>query len=352
MDGFDKFVLKITGGATHNITGDIIGDSNYYAGIFGGQVYLNSLSTLNIVGNIKGGQTNSYIASTGLTIDTGAAGSTTNIIGNITSGGGLQAAGVTIIPACTVNVTGNVTGALTGVTYGNNGIQGYNNGINLSVVGNVTGGVATNYADSHSAIQGYFNSITITGNVTGGTGTNNCGLYISHVNTLNVVGTLRATGNNTAIYKPALLTPLANHTFSGPFISSNLGAMPMMIQNFKIIPSFNKYFELRDNTVSSNTYTLYSPDTIADTPIPANVRKGTVYALGAFTGTLEVPSPNSVSFGTPTDNTVGTAVLTGAAVWNTQTSTLNVPGSVGIRLKNVATIGMVGAQLEAFLKKD
>jgi hypothetical protein len=350
MEGFDKFVLKITGGATHNITGEIIGSNSYYdSTAYGGQVYLNSLSTLNIVGNIKGGATNSNITSTGLTIDSGAAGSTINIIGNINSGGGLAGIGVTIVPACTVNVTGNVTGALTGVVYGSIGISGYNNGINLSIIGNITGGGITNYADGHSAIQGTFNNITITGNVTGGTGTNNFGLNISTVNTLNVIGTLRATGNNGAVYKPGLVNSLANHIFSGPFISSNLGAMPMIIHNFKIIPSSNKYFELRDNTVSSNTYTLYSPDTIADTPVPANVRKGTVYALGAFTGTLVVPSPNSVSFGTPTDNTVGTAVLTANDVWNSQTSAMNTAGSIGKRLKNASTVDSTGDQLSSLL---
>ena len=352
MDGFDKFVLKITGGATHNVTGEIIGSSSYYAGLYGGQVYLNSLSTLNIVGNIKGGQTNNNITSTGLTIDTGAAGSTINIIGNITSGGGISGHGITIVPACTVNITGNVTGELLNIGQGASGISGYNAGINLSIVGNVTGGNANrNYA--HSAVEGNFNSITVTGNVTGGTKSNNFGLYISNVNTLNVIGTLRATGINTAIFKFTLLAlPLANHIFSGPFISSDLGGMPMIIQNFKIIPSFNKYLELRDNTVSSNTYTLYSADTVIDSPNPEDVRQGTTYALGSSTGTLAVPSPGNVALNIPVGNTVGTAILTSADIWNIQTSALTAAGSVGIRLKNIATVEMVGAQLEAFLKRD
>lgn len=44
--------------------------------------------------------------------------------------------------------------------------------------------------------------------------------------------------------------------------------------------------------------------------IVSDVRDGIVYASGSLTGTLKVPPPTAVSVGVPTDNVVGTAVIT------------------------------------------
>jgi hypothetical protein len=49
-------------------------------------------------------------------------------------------------------------------------------------------------------------------------------------------------------------------------------------------------------------------------------RSGTAYGGGSLTGTLAVPSAGSVALGVPTDNTVGTAVLTAANVQAALTS--------------------------------
>lgn len=161
-----------------------------------------------------------------------------------------------------------------------------------------------------------------------------------------------------------VFNPLSNDgiMISGPVVSSPYGWFP--IGNIKRINwiqnSVNTYMQFRTNEVMFNqqgstpsgTYNLVSPDTLADLPAGDDVRLGTVYGAGAFTGTIAVPPANRVSLGVPIDNTVGTAFLSGADIWNVQTSDLTVAGSMGIRLKNVATIAMVGAQLEASLKKE
>lgn len=52
----------------------------------------------------------------------------------------------------------------------------------------------------------------------------------------------------------------------------------------------------------------------ADYPAVADVRSGTAYDFGAQTGTLAVPPVGSVALGVPTDNTTGTAALTGGSI--------------------------------------
>jgi hypothetical protein len=60
---------------------------------------------------------------------------------------------------------------------------------------------------------------------------------------------------------------------------------------------------------NSTNQQLVDPST-TDIPIIGNVRDGVSYASGSLTGTLKVPSPLNVALGVPTDNTVGSAVIT------------------------------------------
>ena len=84
-------------------------------------------------------------------------------------------------------------------------------------------------------------------------------------------------------------------------------------------------------------------------PAIADVRSGTVYGGGILVGTCAVPAAGSVALGTPVDNTVGTAFLSGEAVrdavWNTLTSSLTTAGSIGERLKNCASVDSTGTAL-------
>jgi hypothetical protein len=124
-----------------------------------------------------------------------------------------------------------------------------------------------------------------------------------------------------------------------------------------LIPSAASYIEFRDETTNGAVQPgavapatqLVSPATIADNPIPADVRLGTVYSIGSQTGTLNMPHPNQVTYGVAVDNTFGNAVLTAASVWDYLVASITVENSIGMRLKNVATPQTVGAQLASLL---
>ena len=72
------------------------------------------------------------------------------------------------------------------------------------------------------------------------------------------------------------------------------------------------------------------------------------FANNTLTGTCQIPSPSSVAFGVPTDNTVGVAVLSPNDFMNVQVSALTATGSIGARLKNAATTESVGRTIASF----
>lgn len=80
-----------------------------------------------------------------------------------------------------------------------------------------------------------------------------------------------------------------------------------------------QYRKALDGT--STFTTLFTADFgVFGNPAASDVRSGTAYGGGSLTGTLAVPSAGSVALGVPTDNTVGTAVLTSANVQAALTS--------------------------------
>jgi hypothetical protein len=60
--------------------------------------------------------------------------------------------------------------------------------------------------------------------------------------------------------------------------------------------------------------TLIDATANAAMPAASNVRSGVSYAGGALTGSCAVPAAGSVALGVPVDATLGTAVLTAAAI--------------------------------------
>jgi hypothetical protein len=103
-------------------------------------------------------------------------------------------------------------------------------------------------------------------------------------------------------------------------------------------------------TTGSSTRTLTDVADIAgQVPAQSDVRFGVTYQSGSKTGTAYIPSPSSVGFGVPVDNTTGTAALTPASVWDAATSSLTTSGSIGERLKNASTVDTTGDQLAALL---
>jgi hypothetical protein len=352
------FCINITGLGTYNFTGNILKVLDYNSGSTA--INVNSACTVNVYGNVFGPGGNNLGH-----INMSANGSTVNVFGNLEGAAGLYETGVVrITGASNLNVYGNVIGTPDpNIPYGHTGIFCSNSGANIVVVGNVAGSPSSGPYGSQGTRSGMTiyaaNSVHITGNVTAGsfwlgTDTRFYGIYVGSVPTLTIVGTLQASLRTHALITAASIYTREiygyNYQLSGPFVSGPSGEMPYQMAFFKLISNISNYYQFRD--LNLNTTSMLSPNTILDLPLPNNVRLGTSYGSGNYIGTLAVPAANRVSSGIAVDNTVGTAILTPGDVWNIQTSALTAAGSVGIRLKNIATVEMVGAQLEAFLKRD
>ena len=117
------------------------------------------------------------------------------------------------------------------------------------------------------------------------------------------------------------------------------------------------------NRPTSPPFFYYSPEAYGLSYVPqaSSVRIGTTYAAvstlsgqtlniaAQLTGTMSVPNPSVVSYGTLVDHTSGTALNSSQSVltlWNTQISTLTADNLIGTRLANVATFMDVGSALE------
>ncbi len=339
-------VIVATNGGVFNLNGGIaVTVTDPSVGVIGGTaqcINYSSNLTSSITGIISQG-TGHGIVITG----TG----TLNIIGNIITNAGNGFGCIAVSSNATINILGNVIG---GTGSGVRGILCTANSPTINITGDVynSGAGNANYA---IVVSGGTPSFYITGNIYIVATSNSYTIWFSTATYLNHVGNISVANGIIPIQSTGLGS---THILSGPFISSNYGLLPtaLMTRVF-LMPSLNPYYQFRDNSTNganspgpvAPTYTLYPPTTIADAPIPANVRSGVVYALGSQTGTLVVPAPGSVASGVVYDNgTLGTAVLTASAVWDALTSTMVTPGSIGERLKNSSTVATTGAQLAAF----
>ncbi len=269
---------------------------------------------------------------------------TLNLVATIN--GGSNVSGIDINAAATLNITGDLNGG------GNSG-RGLN--ITASCIVNITGTVKASTGGPAILINSGNPQVNVTGNVLPDTAAAwnaiNCQSVASYVR---IIGTLSASTGAPAINSTSTT---AINLFTGPFVSATTGILPFTCLRMHYIITSNSYYEFRNSSTNgalppatpAPATRLVSPDTIVDSPIPANVRQGVSYALGTFTGTLKVPAPGSVALGVPTDNTVGTAVLTPAAVWDYATASITDPNSIGARLKNVSTVQTTGDQLVALL---
>lgn len=307
--------------------------------------------TLNIVGSISA-LTSAVSNTRAITISSGGI---LNIVGNILTQGTAKIS-LLVTNNTTVNITGNVE------VSGNSGLNSVS-AINatsstINITGNVIRTARIGSVLSYTIELGTNATLNVTGNVsndvtptaTGNTPT----IFTASVVYIKCIGSITAgRGSNTIVSSNVS----SINIFSGPFISSEYGVSPFQVFRMNYIPTIGSYFEFRDSSTNgalapspaAPATSLVSPDTIVDSPVPANVRQGVTYALGSFTGTLAVPAPGSVALGVATDNTVGTAVLTPAAVWGYATASITDVNSIGARLKNASTVDTTGEQLTAFL---
>jgi len=95
---------------------------------------------------------------------------------------------------------------------------------------------------------------------------------------------------------------------------------------------------------------MFTTDSLSAFSMPpvSAVRSGVSFANSTLTGTCKVPSANSVNIGVPVDNTIGTAFLTPATLFDTSVASLTASDSLGARLKNSATVQSVGNIIASF----
>jgi len=252
-------------------------------------------------------------------------------------GGVNNAAGVLRVSATSgsLTVNGNLTaGTVTGasamyVAGGGTLVVTINGSIFPPTAGNGSHGVVINALVGSTTI--------INGNVTGGEATTNCaGVYFAVTGTVIVHGT--CTGGSTpalqmiaagcvvdvdgpvvaSLNGPAIRSTGATSVIRcrGPFVHAANNRAPIVAESFMVYTAENTRWEMKDDSASpAGGASVILTSYVSDSPAPEDVRAGVTYGpTGTLTGTLDMPPPEAVAFGTPVDDTTGTAALTQAAV--------------------------------------
>ena len=306
---------------------------NSGSGETGPTIVNGSTGILNIVGNIF----NPFGVSSTTAVQNGTTG-IINIIGNIT---GLQnfASTAVVNNYGTINVTGNITA-------GSNNL-GLATVINSSTgIVNVTGNIigqpfnwvgGVNSAIAHNSLS----SVNVTGNVLGARYE---GIASTIANTINIIGQCIASLSASAITSTSTT---ATNIFTGPLISSG-SRNAIYCYNMQLYDDVTTRYVIGVSG-SNNTITLFSPDQVTGVPSGSDVRIGTIYGPGnELTGSMNVPHPNSVSWGVPVDNTSGSALAKPEDLWNVAITSLTASNSIGQRLANASTSASIAAIITAF----
>ena len=284
-----------------------------------------SSGTITITGNLTNVNAGfvcfALLSSAGNTILTG------NVTGGVSSIG--QCRGISQT-AGTLTVTGNVTGGQGNAT--NQGIVF--SGTSLTVTGAILGGTVAVAIDSSAPIN------NITGNVTAGTV---AAISSTTANIINVTGTVTASATANAI--------TSTNANGQVYLNGN------MVNNNGKMAIFAPIVWLDTTGTTSAAFftsggvarTLYSADTVPNTPAANNVRSGTIYGAGnSLIGTLVMPVAANVRNGVTYDNgTTGTALFT-TSLFLTELSASTVP--VAVRMQNLCTPMILGELMEAFKK--
>ena len=268
---------------------------------------------------------------------------TLNIVANIT--GGSNTAGLDIGAAATVNITGDIYGGIN---------SGRGISVSASCILNITGTIRSSTQGPGINVNSSSPQINVTGNVLPEVTSNQAAINCQSFNSyLKIVGTITASTGSAAVVSTS---GGAINIFTGPFISSTSGILPLYVTRMHYQRTLGSYYEFRDNSTggalppaaSAPAIRMNSPEVGSDLPAVSNVRFGVVYGAGSLTGTMRVPAASNVRLGVAVDATVGTGAITVADIWNVLTSSLTTSGSIGERLKNVSTVQTTLQQLAAY----
>jgi hypothetical protein len=346
-------VLIVTGSDNVNIVSDIMG--GLLPAPYGYAVTIANTGTVNITGSIAG-----YVQE-GLSVTT-VSGGTINISGSVRGnylrgGGGANSVGMTVYVTKTINVVGDVIGEpLTtgiGISTGGSGniildVKGnvYTRGSNVAishVVGTstitITGSIYQilgSTATSVLSIGGTSCNINVSGSITAGVA--GSGIVHSTFGTSNLTGPISASS-----VVPGVQFPNASHNLNatGPFYNVN-NRNAVYSPTLRLLSGSTTTWTFDTETYGEQR-TLYTQNWPGNFPAANNVRQGIVFGDTAqFTGTVAIPPTGSVLKGVPVDNTTGSASFDTQNVWGINTNNLTVTGSLGARLRNVATVATTG----------
>jgi len=298
--------------------------------------YLTAGQSCTVVADVIGG------AASGSWALRNSSGGTINIAGSVFGGSGnINSHGVINSSSGTINIIGNV---FTDVSTINAGYAINNAG---SGTINLTGNATARTASTSAIINSSLGVVNMTGNAIGGNGIGNT-LVNNSSGTISQIGTVQAGALSPAI-GPGSTSQLTFLT--GPFIGHPNSTQANIAAAWRWnLANPATYIEVYSSDLLDTTpRTLYTADFVGGNPSVADVRAGTTFGPAAeLTGTMVVPAPEFVEGGVEVDDTVGTAITTGAEVWNAPMGLVSgAVGTVGERLKNTATIQSVGAQIEA-----
>jgi hypothetical protein len=285
-----------------------------------------------------------------------AGGTFTFGVGNILTanifGGGASQGAVTSNQTTSKTINGNISaivGGSIGVNHSSTGT--------LVINGNTSGGIGGTAPGVRNSSTG---TIIINGNSTGGNeinsyGANNASSGMIIINGISTGGTAVVEGAFNAGTGVLRVTTSQSSNSAAGVNGANVGGTTI-VEN--IVWSTNGRtptvgFVKFDNTASksiqvtlenNSTLTLVDPST--GFPTETDVRDGVSYASGALTGTLVVPSDDTVTLGVVYDNgTIGTAQNT-AASFLSEISTS--PNLLAERLRNVSTVESTAATVASF----
>ena len=284
-------IISATSGATVNLS--------YPTGLPASNVGCGSNITGNAIINYVGIIQQALAFGVSFRIDNTAAGGTFNVVGN-PIGNSVEAPWVhNSASNYAINVIGNVIGGGAAANGEPNGIR-LNAATIVNITGNIIGGTQTNSAGIGCTNSG--STINITGNVLAATAP---GIINGNNNTITINGNISSSSSNNGITST---NTSAIITVNGNLINTN-NFMAVFCPKLRISPTSQQTWTFQ---TGSGNRQLLTTNAFTDYPSVNDVRFGVSYANGSLTGTCYVPSPNSVAFGVPVDNTTGTAVLTRA----------------------------------------
>jgi hypothetical protein len=351
--GNSTTLILHSGNCNLNLNGTTFtGDMNTFSSC----ITKTSTGTITITGNIIG---NTTVANqSGTSILNSSAGNTIligNIIGSTVNGNSIPNTGITQT-AGNLTITGNVTGGTNGSTGGNFGVTF--SGTTITVNGNVNGGSGTlahgiNFTGTSCIINGNIvggsltgngiitsgNTVTVNGVVTGGN--TSAGIASTSANIINVSGSVQASATVAAITST---NANGQVSVSGNIVNVN-GKMAIYAPIVWL--GLTTTTSARFFTNGGADRTLYSEDTVPNTPAVNNVRSGTIYGAGnTLVGTIVMPTAANVRNGVVYDNgTTGTALFT-TSLFLTELSSSTAP--VAVRMQNLCTPMILGELMEAY----